>query len=96
MSVRSLVLLAAVLVCSITAHAQLSLITFLHNSPEPSLRVADLYVTQAGTTTKIANIDFQKADNLNSVAIFGDLDVTFSVAPANSINEGEALVSHTL
>ncbi len=95
MSVRSLVLLAAVLVCSITAHAQLSLITFLHNSPEPSLRVADLYVTQAGTTTKIANIDFQKADNLNSVAIFGDLDVTFSVAPANSINEGEALVSHT-
>jgi hypothetical protein len=95
MSLRSLAILFAVLLGAVAANAQLSLITFLHNSPDPQLKVADLYVTQAGTTTKVANINFQMADNLNSVAIFGDLDVTFSVAPANSINESEALVTHT-
>ncbi|MCX6140120.1 MAG: hypothetical protein NTX15_04705 [Candidatus Kapabacteria bacterium] len=71
--------------------AQLSLITFLNNSPDPALKTADLYVTQVGTTTKIEDIAFQSADNLNSVAIFGDIEVTFAIAPGSSINAGEAL-----
>ncbi|HLP29642.1 MAG TPA: DUF4397 domain-containing protein [Candidatus Didemnitutus sp.] len=95
MSVRLLTILSVLVLGVIPGVAQLSLITFVHNSPEPQLRVVDLYVTQAGATTKIEDINFQSADNLNSVAIFGDLEVTFAAAPGSSIDAGEAFVEHT-
>lgn len=75
--------------------AQLSLVTFLNNSPDPALAIADLYVTQVGSTTKIEDIAFQSADNLNAVAIFGDIEVTFAIAPGSSINAGEAIKEYT-
>ncbi|MBK6760176.1 MAG: DUF4397 domain-containing protein [Ignavibacteria bacterium] len=95
MSARFIALLSVLVLGCIPGAAQLSLITFLNNSPDPQLRTADLYVTQAGTTTKIDDIAFQAADNLNSVAIFGDIEVTFAVAPGSSINAGEAIVDYT-
>lgn len=95
MSARFVSLLCALILGCIPGAAQLSLITFLNNSPDPQLRTADLYVTQAGTTTKIEDIAFQAADNLNSVAIFGDIEVTFAVAPGSSINAGEAIIDYT-
>lgn len=78
-----------------TASAQLSLFTFLNNSPDPAFATADLYVTQAGIVNKIEDIPFQGADNLNSIAVFGDLEVTFAVAPGNSIGANEAKVEYT-
>lgn len=71
--------------------AQLSVVTFVHSSPEPSMRVVDIYVTQAGITTKIEDVAFQRASNLPEAAIFGDLEVTISVAPGTSIGLGEAV-----
>lgn len=73
------------------SQAQLSVVTFVHSSPEPSLRVVDVYVTQAGITTKIEDIAFQRASNLPEAAIFGDLEVTISVAPSTSIGVSEAV-----
>ncbi|MEN9795655.1 MAG: hypothetical protein RLZZ150_632, partial [Bacteroidota bacterium] len=77
------------------ASAQLSLFTFLNNSPDPAYATADLYVTQAGIVSKVEDIPFQGANNLNSVAVFGDIDVTFAVAPGNSIDASEAKVEYT-
>jgi len=94
MTSRLLSLLATFILVVVPSTAQLSLVTFLHNSPEPTLRVADIYVTQAGSTTKIDGLDFQKANNLNSIAIFGDLEVSFALAPGGSFNASEAIVEH--
>ncbi len=77
------------------ASAQLSLFTFLNNSPDPMFATADLYVTQAGVVSKVEDIPFQGANNLNSIAVFGDLDVTFAVAPGNSVGVNEAKASFT-
>lgn len=82
-----MVFLGTVSICQ----AQLSVVTFVHSSPEPSLRVVDVYVTQAGITTKIEDIAFQRASNLPEAAIFGDLEVTISVAPSTSIGVSEAV-----
>ena len=95
MFVRIAVAICLVFMASVPGIAQLSLITFLHNSAEPELRTADLYVTQVGSTTKIEDINFQSADNLNSAFIFGDIEVTFAIAPSSSINAGEAIVEYT-
>lgn len=95
MSFRLLVIVAACLITVAPSTAQNALITFLHNSPEPSLRVADLYITQAGVTTKVEDLDFRKADNLSSVAIFADFEATFAVAPGSSTNVNQAIVSET-
>ena len=75
MFVRIAVAICLVFMASVPGIAQLSLITFLHNSAEPELRTADLYVTQVGSTTKIEDINFQSADNLNSAFIFGDIEL---------------------
>lgn len=71
--------------------AQLASATFVHSSPDPSLRVVDLYVTQAGIIYKVDDIAFQKASNLTEVAIFGDLEVTLSVAPSTSAGISESI-----
>lgn len=84
--------LVTVLCCiAPSSFAQLAVVTFVHSSPEPSLRVVDLYVTQAGIVTKVDDIAFQKASNLNEVAIYGDLEVTLSVAPSSSVGISEAV-----
>ncbi|MFM8771362.1 MAG: DUF4397 domain-containing protein [Candidatus Kapaibacterium sp.] len=94
--IRGILFAVAIVLGSATlAMAQLSVVTFVHCSPEPSLRVVDLYVTQAGTTTKIDDIAFQRASNMNEAAIFGDLELTLSVAPSSSINVSEAVYQTT-
>ncbi|MBC8125025.1 MAG: DUF4397 domain-containing protein [Candidatus Kapabacteria bacterium] len=95
MYVRLAVAICIAFLSTVPSIAQLSLITFLHNSAEPQLRTADLYVTQVGSTTKIEDINFQSANNLNSVFIFGDIEVTFAIAPGSSINAGEAIAEYT-
>lgn len=94
--IRRILIAATILLGSATlTMAQLSVVTFVHSSPEPSLRVVDLYVTQAGTTTKVEDIAFQRASNMNEAAIFGDIEVTLSVAPGSSINVSEAVYQTT-
>jgi hypothetical protein len=88
---RLLLALTVFLGATSLSHAQLSVVTFVHSSPEPSLRVVDVYVTQAGITTKIEDIAFQRASNLPEAAIFGDLELTISVAPSTSIAVSEAV-----
>lgn len=80
---------------AVSAYGQLALMTFLNNSSSAQVRSVDLYVSQAGATSKVGGIGYQRANNLNSVAIFGDLEVTLSVAPAGSIGVSEAFASHT-
>lgn len=95
MRLRILIVAAAFVTAWSSASAQLSLFTFLNNSPDPAFATADLYVTQAGIVNKVEDIPFQGANNLNSIAVFGDLDVTFAVAPGNSISASEAKVEFT-
>lgn len=95
MRLRIALVIAVAVASWSTASAQLSLFTFLNNSPDPGFATADLYVTQAGIVNKIEDVPFQGADNLNSIAVFGDLEVTFAVAPGNSISAGEAKVEYT-
>lgn len=95
MRLRILIVAAAFVTAWSSASAQLSLFTFLNNSPDPAFETADLYVTQAGIVNKVEDIPFQGANNLNSIAVFGDLDVTFAVAPGNSISASEAKVEFT-
>jgi len=95
MRLRIALAAAALFAALSPASAQLSLFTFLNNSPDPAYATADLYVTQAGIVSKVEDIPFQGANNLNSVAVFGDIDVTFAVAPGNSIDASEAKVEYT-
>jgi hypothetical protein len=95
MRIRLALIIATFVAAWSTSSAQLSLFTFLNNSPDPTFATADLYVTQAGIVSKIEDVPFQGANNLNSIAVFGDLDVTFSVAPGNSIDVNEAKATFT-
>lgn len=95
MIIRSLTLLTVLLCAVLTTSAQLSVVTFVHSSPEPSLRVIDLYITQAGVITKVDDIAFQKGSNLEGVAIFGDIEVTMSVAPSSSVGISESVFETT-
>ncbi len=92
---RVLLALTVVFGTATFSYAQLSVVTFVHSSPEPSLRVVDVYVTQAGITTKAEDIAFQRASNLPEAAIFGDLEVTISIAPSTSIGVSEAVTETT-
>lgn len=78
------------------ASAQLSNVTFLHNSPDPSLSTIDLYVTQAGNTVKFEDIEFQAANNLDGIAIFDDLEVTFAIALGNSSDASNPVATYSL
>ena len=78
-----------------TTTAQLAGVTFLHNSGDASLQTVDLYVTQSGQTQKVENINYQVANNLNSVFIFGGVEVTFDVAPGTSVDKAEAIATHS-
>lgn len=84
------------LVCAavFNASAQSAFMTFLNSSPDPELRTVDLYITQAGVTNKVEDVSFQKADNLNSVAIFGDIELVVGVAPGNSIGMADVIAEH--
>lgn len=95
MTLRTLTAVAIMLGSAALSMAQLAVVTFVHCSPEPSLRVVDLYVSQAGTTVKIEDVAFQRASNMNEAAIFGDIEVTLSVAPSSSINASEAVYQTT-
>ncbi|MFN4986163.1 MAG: hypothetical protein ACK5GI_08485 [Ignavibacteria bacterium] len=90
------VLLSLCLFCmsAYSVSAQTSFITFLHNSPDADLRTVDLYITQAGITSKVEDVNWQSADNLNSVAIFGDLEVVIGVAPSTSSTMSEVVLEH--
>jgi hypothetical protein len=90
----SRILLSLFLACTVAtsvATAQLASITFLHDSPDPSLVIADLYVTHLGVTTKIDDISFQSATLLEQVAFFGGSDARFTIAPSNSNSEADGL-----
>jgi len=95
MTRRVLLALIVLLGTASLSKAQLSVVTFVHSSPEPSMRVVDVYVTQAGIVTKIEDIAFQRASNLPEAAIFGDLEVTISVAPGTSISVAESVKETT-
>lgn len=95
MRIRLAFIIATFVAAWSTSSAQLSLFTFLNNSPDPAFATADLYVTQAGIVSKVEDVPFQGANNLNSIAVFGDLDVTFAVAPGNSIDASEAKAAFT-
>ena len=95
MTRRVLLALIVLLGTASLSKAQLSVVTFVHSSPEPSMRVVDVYVTQAGIVTKIEDIAFQRASNLPEAAIFGDLEVTISVAPGTSIGVAESVKETT-
>ena len=91
---RILLSLCFVCIAFCNVSAQSSFITFLHNSPDPDLRAVDLYITQAGITSKVEDVSFQAADNLNSVAIFGGIEVVIGVAPTTSSTMSEVFVEH--
>lgn len=92
--IRAALLLTLISLSYFGASAQTSFVTFLHNSPDPTLREVDLYITQAGITSKVEDVGFQSADNLNSVAIFGDLELVIGVAPGNSVSMGDVVAEH--
>jgi hypothetical protein len=92
--IRAALLLTLISLGYYGASAQTSFVTFLHNSPDPTLREVDLYITQAGITSKVEDVAFQSADNLNSVAIFGDLELVIGVAPGNSVSMGDVVAEH--
>ena len=95
MQIRLLSVLATLLVVSFAASAQTVGVTFLNNSPEPALSMADIYISQSGVTQKGENIKYQEADNLNAIFIFSDLETTVSVAPGTSGSEAEKVASVT-
>ncbi len=96
MMIRLCTLLVALGVMTAGASAQLSNVTFLHNSPDPSLSTIDLYVTQAGNTVKFEDIEFQAANNLDGIAIFDDLEVTFAIALGNSSDASNPVATYNL
>lgn len=91
---RAVIMLFAFVLIATTASAQTSFVTFLHSSPDPTLREVDLYITQAGVTSKVEDIRFQSADNFNSVAIFGDIELVIGVAPGNSVGMSDVIAEH--
>jgi hypothetical protein len=92
---RTLVLALSLCFLSTVTQAQLAYVTFVHNSPDPALEMVDVYVTQTGQPQKIANIAYQNGSALESAFIFGGLLTTISVAPANSVNEAQAVIRVT-
>ena len=92
---RYLLAVAALLLLSTSASAQLVGVTFLNNSPDPELSQADIYVIQNGAPQKGEDIAYQSADNLQSLFIFGDLETTIKVAPGSSSGEGDAVAEYT-
>ncbi|NQW30253.1 MAG: DUF4397 domain-containing protein [Ignavibacteria bacterium] len=79
------------------ADAQVAYVTFVHNSPDASLKKIDLYVGQSGVETKIEDLAFQDAINLNSlVIIFGGFELTYKVAPSTSSSSSEAVYTGTI
>ncbi len=89
-----LALIFAALLAS-TATAQQAFLTFLHNSADTTLRYVDVYVTQSGQTTKVDNLEYQKADNFNTAIVFGGFECYVDVAPANSNSKDEAIATLT-
>lgn len=77
------------------SQAQTSAITFLNASPDPALAVVDVYITQGTQLSKVEDVAYQSATNFDQVAIFGDLDALFSVAPGNSSSNAEAIASYS-
>lgn len=77
------------------ASSQQAFITFLHNSADPALGVVDVYVTQSGQTTKVDNLQFQKADNFNTAIVFGGFECFVDVAPSTSSSKDEAIATLT-
>ncbi|RPI67042.1 MAG: DUF4397 domain-containing protein, partial [Ignavibacteriae bacterium] len=92
---KNLLFLAVLLFSTVATLAQTAQVTFLHNAADPAIAVVDLYVTQSGVTTKVEDIAFQTTNSLGEVFIFGDIDVTFSVAPSNSGSEAEKILTYT-
>lgn len=92
--IRSTLFIALAFCAVVSASAQTSFVTFLHNSPDPELRTVDIYITQAGVTSKVEDVSFQSADNLNSVAIFGDIELVIGVAPGSSVSMSEVVLEH--
>lgn len=88
------VALAAIFTTSAVS-AQVAYFSFLHNSPDPSLKVADLYVTQNSNTTKFEDIAFQTGLTLESALIFGGFPVEFVLAPSTSSSPDDGVVRKT-
>jgi hypothetical protein len=89
---RSVLVIALFVVGFAQSEAQLAYVTFVHNSPESAVRTVDLYVIQSNVETKIENVSYQDAVNLNSVVIiFGGFELTYKVAPGTSSSSAEAI-----
>lgn len=89
---RSVLALTLMILGCLQLEAQIAYVTFVHNSPDMAVRKVDLYVTQSNVETKIEDISFQDAFNLNGlVIIFGGFELTYKVAPGTSSSSAEAV-----
>jgi hypothetical protein len=93
MLVRYLFLGLALVFSLSQASAQLSNITFLHNSADASLAEVDVYVTQYGQTTKLENLAYKGGTGFPDAIVFGGFEVTIDVAPASSASRSEAIAT---
>lgn len=91
---RLLSLLFLVLLAT-PAFSQQAFLTFLNNSSDAAQSEVDVYVTQSGNTSKVENLQFQKADNFNSAIVFGGFECYIDVAPKNSMSKDEAIATLT-
>lgn len=94
--IRSALILCVVLLSAAsTSWAQLVGVTFLNNSPDAAMEIADIYITQSGATQKGDDIRYQQASNLPSAFIFGDIETTIAVAPGASTSADAKVVEFT-
>jgi hypothetical protein len=66
-------------------------ITFVNNCSGSTSATVDLWITQNGSTQKVEDIGYQRADNLSSVAIFSGSPVGINVTPGTQPDQSNAL-----
>lgn len=94
---KSLYLALALIMGAHIASAQFVDITLVHNAPDPAAATVDIYITQGGITNKIEDLEYRSAQNISSVVtLFPDLEVTIQIAPGNSADPSQALITERL
>ena len=94
---KSLYLALALIMGVHIASAQFVDITLVHNAPDPAAATVDIYITQGGITNKIEDLEYRSAQNISSVVtLFPDLEVTIQIAPGNSADPSQALITERL
>lgn len=73
------------------AHAQLARATFVNNSADKSVRAVDIYVLQSGVPSKVEDVPFQQANNMDAVALFGGLPASITIVRAEDTDQSNVL-----